>query len=85
MTYRQFWLSNINGAVNSAKSLDLVADMHQIHSIKCPTENRRGKCTGIKVTADYILPRRNKYLTNDDFKVDFNSFLRQLVTILTQA
>ena len=83
MTYRQFCLSIINGAVNSAKivgakRLDLVADMYQSHSIKGPTRNKRGKCTGIKVSADDILPRRNKldqYLTNDDL----------LVIILTQT
>ena len=45
---------------------------YQGHSIKGPTRNKRGKCTGIKVSADGILPRRNKldqYLTNDGFKV----------------
>ena len=65
MTYRQFCLSIINGAVDWAKSVDakrlgIVADMYQSHSIKGSSRNKRVNCSGIKVTANDILPRRNK-------------------------
>ena len=57
--------------------------MYQSHSIKGPTWNKRGKCEGIKVSADDILPRRNKldqYFTNDDLKVDVNKLIVQVAS-----
>ena len=86
MTYRQFCLSIMNGAVYCAKSVDakglgIVADMYQSHSIKGSSRKKIVNCTGIIVSADDILIRRNKlnqYLTNDDFKVDFNKLFLEV-------
>ena len=83
MTYSQFCLSILNGACNFAKSIgakrvDLVAVMYRIDSIKGPTREKRGTCTGIRFGAGDILPRKSKldqYLKNDDFKVDINRLI----------